>query len=104
MSIYTTAQNPTLEQAILEIINSLPYERVAQLLDFARFLQTQSIPQKLPYEDITEAELLLEEEAWQQTLVAKQDYFRALASQARADREAGRTHELILENGKLAIR
>ena len=104
MSIYSMSPNLGLEQAILDILHSLPYERVVQVFDFARFLQNQPVLQKLPYEDITEAELLLEELAWEQTLVTNQDMFRALAEQAQAEFVAGETKEMVIENGKIAFR
>lgn len=55
------------EQAILQILHSLPTERMAQLLDFARFLKMQptAVTPPMGMDDVE----ILEERLWGQTSV-----------------------------------
>jgi hypothetical protein len=96
MAIQPTSQYATLEQTLLKIIRALPPRRAAQVLDFARWLQTQPVPDEL-------SELELEEKSWEQFYLANRDHFRAMARQALKDYQAGRTTEItITEDGCLA--
>lgn len=78
------------EQTLINIACSLPPERVAELLDFARFLQTLALDS---------------ENKWDQ-LLAKPEAQRAMIDMAREAREefrAGRTTDIsITEDGRLA--
>lgn len=74
------------------------------MLDFARWLQTQTAHVGLPDEEITPEELALEEKAWEAAYLANQEKFREMAEQALNDLEAGNTLELVIENGKVSTR
>jgi hypothetical protein len=95
--------SPTFEQALIKIVRALHPHRAAQVLDFARWLQTQPAPDKKE-EEITPDELECEEKAWEQTYLANRDHFRAMAKQALNDLEAGETMEMVVENGKIVAR
>jgi hypothetical protein len=68
MATQPTSPSSALEQALINIIRILPLRRAAQVLDFARWLQTQPVPDKLLDEGITPIELELEEKSWEQVL------------------------------------
>ena len=85
------------EQLLLEAVKALPPQRVNQVLDFARWLQTQPAPEDVENEDITEAE----EAAWQRTYLANREEFRSMARQALQDLDAGETLEMVIEDDKI---
>ncbi|MBM3134032.1 MAG: hypothetical protein FJZ89_01840 [Chloroflexi bacterium] len=97
MAIQPTSQYATVEQALLKVLRALPPRRAAQVLDFARWLQTQPVPDEL-------SELELEEKSWEQFYLANRDHFRAMARQALDDLEAGETLEMVIEDGKVIAR
>ena len=43
MAAHTNLQSTSYEQALVRIVRALPVERVAQILDFARYIQSQTI-------------------------------------------------------------
>jgi hypothetical protein len=92
------------EQALITIVRTLPPRRAAQVLDFARWLQTQPAPDKKFEEELTPDELEREEKAWEQVYMANRDHFREMAREALKDLEAGETLEMVIENGKIAAR
>ncbi|MGH7599913.1 MAG: hypothetical protein ACREOI_26455 [bacterium] len=104
METQPTLSSPAFEQALIKIVRALHPHRAAQLLDFARWLQTQPAPDKKFGEEITSDELEREEKAWEQTYLANRDHFREMARQALNDLEAGQTLEMVIENGKIVAR
>ncbi|MCX7839612.1 MAG: DUF2281 domain-containing protein [Anaerolineae bacterium] len=91
----------TYEQTLLAIARSLPPERAAELLDFARFLQNLVVSAgDLESEETIRAS----EEKWD-ALFAQPQAQRAMiemAREARADFQAGRTTDIaISEDGRL---
>ncbi len=89
------------EQLLLEAVKTLPPQRVNQVLDFARWLQTQPATEEVEGEESTEAELEAEEAAWQRTYMANREEFRSMARQALADLDAGETLEMVIEDDKI---
>jgi len=78
------------EQTLVNIARSLPPERVVELLDFARFLQTLAKP---------------DDDRWDQLFATPeaQRVMLDMAREARADFHAGRTSEIVVtDNGRLA--
>jgi len=104
MATQTTQQTPAFEQALMTTIRTLHPHRALQVLDFARWLQTQPLLDELLGEEITPAELELEEKAWEQAYLANRDNFRTMARQALSDLETGNTLEMVIENGKVIVR
>ncbi len=91
------------EQMLINIMRTLPPERVSELIDFARFLQSLVVK---PYEPaMLEEEESEGDEKWEQ-LFANPEMQQAMLEMAREAREdfyAGRTTEItITEDGRLA--
>ena len=103
----TAFQTETYEQKLVGIVRRLPPERVLQLVDFARFLEFQTIERYDDWldEEETEGEIRASEEKWDE-LFAKPEakhVMRDMAREALEDYRAGRTTDIaITENGRLA--
>lgn len=104
MKSQLAVDTPTTERLLLETVRGLSTQRVAQVLDFARWLHTQSTSDNLWEEDITEAELEAEEVAWQTTFEANKETFRAMSREALDELDAGETLEMVLADGKIQPR
>jgi len=83
------------EQIILEILRTLPAERVAQVIDFARFLQWQTLPDVPTIEEESAEEVQCDNEQWDRTFATSRATLRQLAQEARKEIEAGETQEMI---------
>jgi len=83
------------EQALVNIVRTLPPERVAQLIDFARFLEAQTL-----VEELTAAESMAEIEAdiakWDALLASEeaQELLDKLADEALKEHKAGQTRPM----------
>ena len=103
----TAFQTETYEQKLVGIVRRLPPERVLQLVDFARFLEFQTIERYDDWldEEETEGEIRAGEEKWDE-LFAKPEakhVMRDMAREALEDYRAGRTTDIaITEDGRLA--
>ncbi len=104
METQTLSQSPAFEKSLIQIVRKLHPKRALQVLDFARWLQTQPVVDELSGEEITRLELELEEEAWERVYLANRDTFLAMAQEALEDLEAGNTLEMVLEDGKVSAR
>ena len=82
----------SLEKELLETVKRLDKRRAAQVLDFARWLQTQG------HEDDSSIE---EEQAWEAFYRAHQEDFRAMAREALQELDAGETLEITIEEGRI---
>ena len=100
METQQTFASASFEQTLLQILRTLHPRRAAQVVDFARWLQTQPELE----EKISADELEREEKAWEQTYLANRDHFREMAQQALKDLDAGETLEMTVENGKIVAR
>ncbi len=83
------------EQTILELLRTLPTERVAQVLDFVRFLQWQMTPEIEPVVVENEDEIRTDNERWDKTFATSSDTLRYLAQEARTEIQAGRTQAMV---------
>ncbi len=101
MTTQSAQQPASLELALIDVVRTLPSRRVLQVLDFARWLQTQLAPEE---DHAAQAEMEREDKAWEQTYNANSDDFRAMARQALADLDAGETLELVIAGGKVTAR
>ena len=92
------------EQALIRIVRALPVERVMQILDFARYIQSQTIEDfGVLDEDGTESEILADEAEWDVQFAATQDGLKKMADKVRADIRAGRTMPMVFtEDGGIA--
>ncbi|MEM7530861.1 MAG: hypothetical protein AAF639_01690 [Chloroflexota bacterium] len=93
------------EQTLLDIIPKLPPFRLHQLLDFAKWLQTQpSVDDEFEEKSTLvtfESELEEEDKHWQAFYLENRDEFRAMAAEALAEFEAGETLDMIIRDGEI---
>jgi hypothetical protein len=90
MDIQTSLQPAAHEQILLKIVRTLPPERVMQLLDYARYLQAQTIPGADFLEtDETEEEIEADEALWDAQFAASDKLFEKMADAVRAARHGG---------------
>jgi len=89
----TTLQLFAYEEILMNIVRSLPAERVIQILDYARYIQSQS--DKLITEDETEEEIIADEEHWNSQFAATQDGLKKMADKVRSDIRAGRSMPMV---------
>ena len=92
---------PATERLLLETVRELPSQRIVQVLDFARWLRTQSTADEFLDEDMTEIDLEAEEAAWHATYEANKENFRAMARTALSELDAGEGLEITLVDGKI---
>jgi hypothetical protein len=90
------------EQTLIDIIRTLPAERVSQIIDFARFIQSQTIADD-GYdliEDETEEEIRASEERWDRLLgrPEAQRVMLEMAEEALTEEEAGLTVEMAFDD------
>jgi CRISPR/Cas system-associated protein Csm6 len=95
---------PNYEQILINIARELPSKRAEQLIDFARFLEAQSLSEKL-----TQGEAMAEIEAdnaqWDALLATdeSQDLLEKMAAEALAEHQAGRTRPMTFDKkGEIA--
>jgi hypothetical protein len=97
---------PTLtkdEQTLVTILRTLPVERIAQVLDYARYIQFRAFDDIDLLDDETEEEILADEALWDAQFAATQDKMEALAEKLRAEIRAGRTQDMVFtDDGELA--
>jgi hypothetical protein len=100
VAIQTGVQSSIYEQTLVGIVRTLPVERVLQVLDFARYVQTQVI-QDFGFADETEDEILADEAQWdaQFAITEAQGGFAKMAEKVRADIRAGRTRPMAFTIG-----
>ena len=94
-----TPQPSRHEQIVVKIMRRLPPERLAELVDFARFLEFQTMVQ---YE--ARLEETVGNDEWDQLLARPEakHLLHELAREARADYEAGQTTDINLtQDGRL---
>jgi hypothetical protein len=89
----TTLQLFAYEEILMNIVRSLPAERVIQILDYTRYIQSQS--DKLITEDETEEEIIADEEHWNSQFAATRDGLKKMADKVRSDIRAGRSMPMV---------
>jgi len=75
------------EQTILDLLRTLPAERMTQVIDFVRFLQWQTMS------DVENS--MAENERWDQTFAASPATLRHLVQAARVEIQAGHTQAMV---------
>lgn len=92
-------------QQVVDVVMTLPPDRLASVYDFARFVQTQSSA-VTPLADIfgeTEEEIRADNEQWEQEFAASREQLRVMAREAAAEYRAGRTTSMnFTSEGRLA--
>ena len=94
--------------AVAVLVAKLSLERAAQVYDFVRFLQSQSVdPSTLLKEEEwlndPENQLQAEDALWEAMQTRHRDKFSALAGAALAEIEAGTTQPMFTADGELAL-
>jgi hypothetical protein len=80
-------------QQLIDLVKSLPSERLPSLYDFALFLKQQPLPAPLPTIDIwgeTEAEIEEDEAHWDEKFAQSRDDLRKMGREAAESFRAGR--------------
>ena len=88
----TRKDRKILEQMLIETVETLDDVRAMQVLDFARWLQTQPSASDM------------EETAWEEAYLRQKDAFRKMAEEALLEFEAGVTLEMTMEDDHIQIR
>jgi hypothetical protein len=104
MGTQTALQPSVYEQTLVSILRTLPVERVVQILDYARYIQSQTIEDfGLLDDDETEEEILADEARWDAQFAATQDGLEKMADKVRADIRAGLTTPMVFtKDGRIA--
>jgi hypothetical protein len=104
MKVKTASQPSAYEQALISIVRTLPVERIVQILDYARYIQSQTVEDfGFLDDDETEEEILADEALWDAQFAATQDDLKKMADKVRAEIRAGRTMPMVFtKDGKLA--
>ena len=103
MKVKTALQPSVYEQALISIVRTLPVERIVQILDYARYIQSQTIEDfGFLDDDETEEEILADEARWDAQFAATQDDLKKMADKVRAEIRAGRTMPMVFtKDGRL---
>jgi hypothetical protein len=90
------------EEALISTVRDLPPRRAVLVLDFARWLGTQSQAEEWLADDFTSEELQAEEATWDKVYLENRETFRSMAREAIDDYEAGETEAMVIKDGKLS--
>ena len=99
MGTQTSPQRASYEKSIQRIIHRLPTERLASLVEFARFLEFE-VTMVQAKEEIAKEESLASTTKWDELLAKPESktLLRKMAREARAEYLAGETTEIQLTN------
>ena len=94
-----TAVDRDYERTLIKIVRLLPPNRVEQLVDFARFLETQSLREELIQEETT-AEIEADNARWDALLATEeaQTLLEKLAQEALEEHRAGKTKPMAFND------
>ena len=101
MAAHNTIQ-ASYERELLGIVHHLPIERLAQLVDFARYIQSQTREDFLELKDECEEDVLADEAQWDKQFAATQNGLKRMAERVRGEIQAGRTQSIkFKKNGDM---
>ncbi len=101
MAIPASVQS-SYEQELIQIVHNLPVERIIQIIDFARYIQSQTIEDFINLDDECEEDILADEAQWETQFAATQDGLKRMADRVRVEIQAGRTQSMkFKKNGGL---
>ncbi|MFN8494577.1 MAG: hypothetical protein U0350_43650 [Caldilineaceae bacterium] len=100
----TVVETSSYEQALVSIVRTLPSERIAQILDYARYIQAQAQADfDVLDDDETEEAIRADEERWDAHFAVTQAGLAKMADKVRAEIRAGRTQKMrFTKDGKIA--
>ena len=93
MAIHASIQS-SYEQELFQIIHNLPVERILQIIDFARYIQSQTVEDFINLDDECEEDILADEAQWEAQFAATQDGLKRMADRVRGEIQAGRTQAI----------
>lgn len=100
------SQTQITHQQVIDLVKTLPNERLRSLYDFALFLKVQpAIPVAEP--DIfgeSEEEIRADEERWDEQFAATKNQLRTLAYEAAAEFRTGQTAPMAFTNEGRLVR
>ena len=104
MSMQATLQLAGYEETLNSIMRTLPVERVAEVMDFAQFVQSRTRADSDALDaDETEEEIRADNARWDATFAASQDALARLARETLAQVHAGRTTPMVFTaDGRIA--
>lgn len=99
-----TAADRDYERTLIKIARVLPPNRVEQLVDFARFLETQSLSEELIQEERM-AEIEADNARWDALLATDeaQTLLEKLAQDALAEHRAGKTKPMAFNDKRQVV-
>ncbi len=109
MKLQDVSQATDYAQAVAELVAKLPLDRAAQVYDFARFLQAQSLASAVvassddDWLHDSDEQMEAEDVLWDAAFDQHRDHFTALADAARAEIKVGTTQPLFDERGEVMI-
>ena len=100
MNTQTIKQTKAYEQKLVRIVRTLPVQRVAELIDFAEFLQERAqANEEILAEDARAEDIKVSEARWDALFAsdASQRLLAKLAQEALAEDELGLTVEMVFD-------
>jgi hypothetical protein len=105
MTVQVNPEMAAYERILVKVIRALPANRAAQLVDFARFLEAQTLADHLAQEENAEFEEILADNAKWDALFAteqSQQLLEKMADEALAEHRAGRTRPMkFTDDGRI---
>ena len=92
-------------QEVVDVVMTLPVDRLASVYDFARFVRAQAldVTESTDIFGETEDQIRSDAEQWDQEFAASREQLRLMAREAAAEYRAGRTMPMTFtEEGRLA--
>ena len=92
------------EKTLIHIVRTLPIERTAQILDFARYIQKQTQEDfGVLEDDFSPEEIFEDEKRWDRQFAESQPTLSKMAEKVRADIRAGNAKKMVFtKDGKIA--
>ena len=102
MAVSAAKPTTSYEKELLHLVHNLPVERMAQIIDFARYIRTQADDEFLSLNDESEEDILADEAVWDAQFAATQEGLSRMAGRVRAEIQAGRTQKIkISKHGEM---
>ncbi|MBK6431901.1 MAG: hypothetical protein WAW03_04005 [Anaerolineae bacterium] len=95
MTLQTILETATYEQALVSIIHTLPAERIRQIVDYARFVQTQTLDEFALLEEADPASVAADEAVWEAQFAATQVQLTKMAKRVRGQIRAGQAKPMV---------
>ena len=95
MTLQTISETTAYEQALIDIIQTLPVERIRQVVDYARFVQTQTLDEFVLQEGEDPATVATDEAAWDAQFATSQEQMTKMAARVRAEIRAGQAKAMV---------